>query len=118
MRKNQPKGIVHDFLYLLEYKTLLIRANLRGKFQLNLLSRKLLGLDDEEKIDFYKEKKSRFKEKVQQLKGNLNDFNFARGTISEGMDRIALYVKIYPLKKKFLLENRGISHAMITKSDF
>ncbi len=93
MRKNQIKGVVHDFLWLYEYRTPLLRNSFSNKLKLNLLTGEIIGTDNEELIKFYKEKRKWFKNRIKKLKGNLKDFDSAKVLIFGNTEKIEILYK-------------------------
>ena len=116
MKKNELKGIVHDFLNLSDYQTPLKGNSPSDKIRLNLLTGEILGTDEERLIRFYKEKRNWFKKRIKNLKGNLNSFDFAKVTISGKTEKIELSYKKKIFSGTLYLKHLDLtSYAITTK---
>lgn len=78
MKASEIKGIIHDILFLNDWKNPLQRFFIKNKFEIDLISGKIdyFGVEDS-LTELYTEIHKWFLKRVKDLKGDLNDFDKA-----------------------------------------
>jgi len=92
MRKNQINGLIHDLLNLGDWKNPSDRSIFEGKINVNLISKEILGTDEEEFIKFYREKIDWFQNMVKRLDG-LKDFQKANIFVQNAKEKVKIIFK-------------------------
>jgi len=90
MRKNEIKGIIHDMLYISEWRNPLAYASLKNKVIINLIKGDVLGVEEDDIHKLYHEKIDWFKETIKKRGAKLTEFEEAKIILVGGKEKIEI----------------------------
>lgn len=97
MKINQIKGIVHDLLYLENWKNPMEGWSLKNKFEIDLLKKEIIRIDIKIENDIfweiYSNKINWFQNRIKELNGDLNDFQEAKIYVENNTERVDIVFK-------------------------
>ena len=103
MRKKDIPGILNDLLNYLDYQSPITHYFVESPIKVNLLTGELSREEeDRDSYNFYKNKIKWFQERIEKLKGNLSDFEFAELTDFGHSEEIKIIYKGKLFEKKFV----------------
>ncbi len=91
MKKNQIKGVMHDFLrYKIDFNPVACKVFLINKLEADLITGELFYPEEDDVSDFYKDKMIWFRERLISLGYKLKDFSEAKVIVSSCNEKIVL----------------------------
>ncbi|MFW6283024.1 MAG: hypothetical protein ACOC1P_03155 [Minisyncoccales bacterium] len=116
MRKKDINGIINDLLCLNDYKNPLELFFIDKKVEVDLINGEISGIERDSLWEFHKEKIKWFKKRVNELNGNLEDFQEAKIFVHGAIEKIVIIFKgkkftkqrFYNQKKSYFLTRKQI----------
>jgi len=93
MKTNQIKSIVHDLIEFNDWKNPIGRVKLSRKYKINLLTGKLNLKETDSITELLEEKRKWFKKRIEDLKGDLNNFQKAEIIIKNKQEKVSIIYK-------------------------
>lgn len=104
MRKNDIKGIVHDLLHIFDWRNPLERFTIKNKFVIDLVSGEIDYVEEDDLNRIYNEKREWFIERVENLGGNLEDFDKAIISVFGNKEKVEIVYKGKEFKDELVYE--------------
>jgi hypothetical protein len=103
MKKNQIKGVMHDFLrYKIDFNPVACKVFLINKLEADLITGELFYPEEDDVSDFYKDKMIWFRERLISLGYKLKDFSEAKVMFQAATKRLYLNIRMVLWRMKYL----------------